>query len=102
MLGRAQWWWGHTMPTPAPQRGTTSWASASWARAMTGGGSGIYIGSIMKGGAVAADGHGRAGDMLLQVRAGRASGRGRAVPPPTMLTSCPQVNSVNFENMSKR
>ena len=25
---------------------------------------------------------------------------GRAAPPPTMLTSCPQVNDVNFENMS--
>lgn len=31
---------------------------------------GIYIGSIMKGGAVAADGRIEPGDMLLQVRAG--------------------------------
>lgn len=31
---------------------------------------GIYIGSIMKGGAVAADGRIEPGDMLLQVRGG--------------------------------
>lgn len=31
---------------------------------------GIYIGSIMKGGAVAADGRIEPGDMLLQVRIG--------------------------------
>lgn len=31
---------------------------------------GIYIGSIMKGGAVAADGRIEPGDMLLQVRTG--------------------------------
>ncbi|XP_062305663.1 segment polarity protein dishevelled homolog DVL-2 isoform X3 [Osmerus eperlanus] len=41
---------------------------------------GIYIGSIMKGGAVAADGRIEPGDMLLQVRTG--------------------VNDINFENMS--
>ncbi|CAG02140.1 unnamed protein product, partial [Tetraodon nigroviridis] len=46
---------------------------------------GIYIGSIMKGGAVAADGRIEPGDMLLQ-------GLTEAV--------CPQVNDVNFENMS--
>lgn len=33
---------------------------------------GIYIGSIMKGGAVAADGRIEPGDMLLQVRKNKA------------------------------
>lgn len=47
---------------------------------------GIYIGSIMKGGAVAADGRIEPGDMLLQVCWGRAtsanSGRGSQPLPP--------------------
>lgn len=43
---------------------------------------GIYIGSIMKGGAVAADGRIEPGDMLLQVRAaGGCWGAGRSAPP---------------------
>lgn len=64
---------------------------------------GIYIGSIMKGGAVAADGRIEPGDMLLQVWGVGSAGRvlrGQR-PPPTTLKPCPhQVNDVNFENMS--
>ncbi|KAF4116878.1 hypothetical protein G5714_001431 [Onychostoma macrolepis] len=56
------------------RRSITSWASVSWVRVTSGDG-GIYIGSIMKGGAVAADGRIEPGDMLLQ------------------------VNDINFENM---
>lgn len=48
---------------------------------------GIYIGSIMKGGAVAADGRIEPGDMLLQVCWERATGTdlGRGFQP---LISC--------------
>lgn len=61
---------------------------------------GIYIGSIMKGGAVAADGRIEPGDMLLQVW---PVGVGGQVYPPAASSSDPylsQVNDVNFENMS--
>lgn len=45
---------------------------------------GIYIGSIMKGGAVAADGRIEPGDMLLQVGAmwGLWGQDGTPIPPP--------------------
>lgn len=62
---------------------------------------GIYIGSIMKGGAVAADGRIEPGDMLLQVRE-----RLSAVlftPVFCVLNFyliSPKVNDINFENMS--
>lgn len=49
---------------------------------------GIYIGSIMKGGAVAADGRIEPGDMLLQVR----GGEGAPAAAPCALTGsiyCP-------------
>lgn len=66
---------------------------------------GIYIGSIMKGGAVAADGRIEPGDMLLQVPLMPFN------PLPvlkvvvrrlTMLCGMcvRQVNDINFENMS--
>ena len=102
MLGRAQWWWGHTCsPTPCPAERHHFLGISIVGQSNDRGDGGIYIGSIMKGGAVAADGRIEPGDMLLQVRAWRVSGGvGRAAPPPTMLTSCPQVNDVNFENMS--
>ena len=63
---------------------------------------GIYIGSIMKGGAVAADGRIEPGDMLLQVCWGRALGQGLSASPTLPLTRFPslQVNDMNFENMS--
>lgn len=62
---------------------------------------GIYIGSIMKGGAVAADGRIEPGDMLLQVWTGGAPGGLRAQHPAHQAKALPpQVNDVNFENMS--
>lgn len=62
---------------------------------------GIYIGSIMKGGAVAADGRIEPGDMLLQVSDKLTADLGRG-SDPLSLTHCPsfQVNDMNFENMS--
>lgn len=47
---------------------------------------GIYIGSIMKGGAVAADGRIEPGDMLLQVSGGASRGHGQGCPTPRALT----------------
>lgn len=62
---------------------------------------GIYIGSIMKGGAVAADGRIEPGDMLLQVRAwGSLWGTERSAPAHHAEALPSQVNDVNFENMS--
>lgn len=87
---------------------------------------GIYIGSIMKGGAVAADGRIEPGDMLLQVRrlssllpslegslavgSGLRTWRVGAEDPAlcTCTAGCQrlsppppaQVNDINFENMS--
>lgn len=65
---------------------------------------GIYIGSIMKGGAVAADGRIEPGDMLLQVcwvGCGALSGRCPAAPTlPLNPFLTLQVNDMNFENMS--
>lgn len=53
---------------------------------------GIYIGSIMKGGAVAADGRIEPGDMLLQVGLGHGTGWGarRSAPSPTALNPSPR------------
>lgn len=50
---------------------------------------GIYIGSIMKGGAVAADGRIEPGDMLLQVWAGGAPGGREPSPAPARLKPSP-------------
>ena len=64
---------------------------------------GIYIGSIMKGGAVAADGRIEPGDMLLQVRGcGSCWGAERPAPPAHRAEPlpAPQVNDINFESMS--
>lgn len=47
---------------------------------------GIYIGSIMKGGAVAADGRIEPGDMLLQVRVTGRGGTTVTVRPGHFLT----------------
>lgn len=49
---------------------------------------GIYIGSIMKGGAVAADGRIEPGDMLLQVSVSTLGGR--IVRSPRRLEEDPQ------------
>lgn len=63
---------------------------------------GIYIGSIMKGGAVAADGRIEPGDMLLQVWGcqGPRGGAGEVCTPHHCADPPLQVNDVNFENMS--
>lgn len=50
---------------------------------------GIYIGSIMKGGAVAADGRIEPGDMLLQVCGAGPSGGARPLPP--VSDHCPAL-----------
>lgn len=51
---------------------------------------GIYIGSIMKGGAVAADGRIEPGDMLLQVGVpGLRAGRPSALPSSDPLARLP-------------
>lgn len=82
MLGRAQWWWGHSCsPTPCPTERHHFLGISIVGQSNDRGDGGIYIGSIMKGGAVAADGRIEPGDMLLQVRAGRASGRGKSSTP---------------------
>lgn len=64
---------------------------------------GIYIGSIMKGGAVAADGRIEPGDMLLQVGRSHVGTMGTRCTPfhhQSLTPQTPQVNDVNFENMS--
>lgn len=59
-----------------------------------GGDGGIYVGSIMKGGAVALDGRIEPGDMILQVNFCFVR------PTNHILPMDLQVNDVNFENMT--
>lgn len=62
-----------------------------------GGDGGIYVGSIMKGGAVALDGRIEPGDMILQVK---LTTYGNIRPSHKQFTLRRQVNDVNFENMT--
>lgn len=62
-----------------------------------GGDGGIYVGSIMKGGAVALDGRIEPGDMILQVK---LTTYANIRPSHKQFTLRWQVNDVNFENMT--